>query len=76
MVYMRSITICFIALLLLFVLASGLFAQSGPNYTPIDPESQAGIVAPSTQEEPAPPSPKLYTVPRKQVLIEAFTRLG
>ena len=72
---MRNKTICFITFLLYLVLASGLFAQSGPNYTPIDPESQAGIVAPSTQEEPAPPS-KLYTVPRTQVLIEGFTRTG
>jgi len=72
---MRSKTVCFIALLFLFVLASGLFAQSGPNYTPIDPESQSSVVAPPTQEEPTSP-PKLYTVPRKQVLIEAFTRLG
>lgn len=71
---MRIKTICFLALMLGWVLVAVLVAQTNRNYCPLDSDEQTLIVT-QTQVEPIfSTKDKVYTVPRKQVLIEAFTR--
>ncbi len=71
---MRIKTICFLVFVLGWILASGLLAQTEKNYCPLEPEEQS-VIAPPPEGEPAiPTKDKVYTVPRKQVLIEGFTR--
>lgn len=71
---MRIRTICFLAVGLGLFLAAVLMAQTEKNYCPLEPEEQS-VIASQPQGEPVIlTKDKLYTVPRKQVLIEAFTR--
>ena len=71
---MRIKTVCFLIFILGWVGAAMLLAQSEKNYCPVELEEQA-IIASQPQGEPAiPTKDKVYTVPRKQVLIESFTR--
>jgi hypothetical protein len=76
MVNMRVAIICFSALLLVGVLVLTLSAQTERNYCPLEPEEQAVITSPPPGGPVILTKEKLYTVPRKQVLIEAFTRTG
>jgi hypothetical protein len=74
MVTMSIKTICFLAFGLGLILTAVLMAQTEKNYCPVELEEQS-IIAPQPQEEPGiPTKDKVYTVPRKQVLIESFTR--
>ena len=71
---MRIKTICFVVLMLGWVLAAALVAQTDRNYCPLDSDEQT-LTATQPQVEPiGSTKDKLYTVPRKQVLIEGFTR--
>lgn len=73
---MRIKTVCFLIFIPGWVWAATLLAQTEKNYCPVEREEQA-IIAPQPQGEPAiPTKDKLYAVPRKQVLIESFTRTG
>jgi hypothetical protein len=72
MVNMRIKTISFLMLALFLVLSSRLVAQSDIDYCPVEPGDQTVRALPS--EETPPPS-KAYTVPRKQLLLEAATGL-
>jgi hypothetical protein len=74
MVNMRIKTICFVVLMLGWILAATLAAQSDRNYCPLDSDEQT-LTATQPQIEPiGSTKDKAYTVPRKQVLIEGFTR--
>jgi hypothetical protein len=66
---MRVKIICLLVLAVSLVLGSELLAQSNLDYCPANLNDQS--IKPLTSEETAPPSPKVYTVPRKQVLVEA-----
>jgi hypothetical protein len=68
---MRITMVCFLAFLFFMVIISGLFAQDSLNYCPIDSSHRAIKASPPPQ--PTPPFSKVYTVPRKQVLLEIGT---
>lgn len=68
---MRTKIICFLVCLLFLVLGSGPLAQSGIDYCPLHP-NDLSIVSPAP-EMWSPSSPRAYTVPRKQVLLEIAT---
>lgn len=68
---MRSVIFCFPVFLILCFLVSGLLAQQNVDFCPVNPQEQT--IRASTPGEEAPPSPKVYTVPRKQVLVELAT---
>jgi len=71
---MRIKTICFAVSLLFLVAGPELFAQSSIGICPVEQGKEAiTIEAPAFQGE-AVSSSKLYTVPRKQVLLEIGTR--
>jgi hypothetical protein len=74
MVDMSIKTICFLAFGLGLILTAVLMAQTEKNYCPLEPEEQSVITSPPPEEPVIPTKDKVYTVPRKQVLIEAFTR--
>ena len=74
MVNMRIKTICFVGLMLGWILVAALVAQTDRNYCPLDSDEQT-LTATQPQAEPiGSTKDRLYTVPRKQVLIEGFTR--
>jgi len=75
MVNMRIKTICFVGLMLGWVLAAALMAQTERLYCPLDSDEQT-LTATQPQVEPTGSTEDKagYTVPRKQVLIEGFTR--
>jgi hypothetical protein len=74
MVNMRIRTICFLAFAVALVFAAVLMAQTEKNYCPLEPEEQSVIISQPQGEPVILTKDKVYTVPRKQVLIEGFTR--
>ena len=73
---MRVGTICLLAFVLVGIFAVALRAQTERNYCPLEPEEKALITSPPQGGPVILTKEKVYTVPRKQVLIEAFTRTG
>jgi hypothetical protein len=71
MVNMRTKIICLLVFVVSLVLGSELLAQSNLDYCPANPNDQS--IKPLTSEEGTPPSPKVYTIPRKQVMMELAT---
>ncbi len=68
--------ICFMVFMLGWVVATDITAQTNVNCSSINPKDQT-IAAPPSQGEPAIPTrDEVYSVPRKQVLLEGFTNLG
>jgi len=74
MVNMRIKTVCFIIFVLGWVGAAALLAQTEKNYCPLEAEELSVMTSPPQVEPVIPTKDKVYTVPRKQVLIEGFTR--
>ena len=69
---MKSLTICFLVVLIFSLLGSGLLAQPKVDVCPVNPDDEL-IEEPIFPGE-AVSSSKDYTVPRKQVLLELFGR--
>lgn len=68
---MRIKMVCFLAFLFFMISIAVLLAQDSLNYCPIESPLKAIKASPSPQ--PAPSFSKLYTVPRKEVLLEIGT---
>jgi hypothetical protein len=71
---MHKSAICFFALACGLILTAVLVAQTDKNYSPLEPEERS-YITPQPQAGPViQTKDKAYKIPRKQVLIESFTR--